>query len=60
MSDEESPEEGTAHGGSYNVLNLPPTIQTNMSTSHGMENQALDTDFPEGFKTLQTTSDSKM
>jgi hypothetical protein len=25
-----------------------------------VENPALDTDFPEGFKTLQTTSDSRM
>lgn len=60
MSDEESPDEGTAHGGSYNVSNLPPMTQTNISTSQGMENPALDTDFPEGFKTLQTTSDSQM
>lgn len=60
MSDEESPDEGTAHGGSYNVSNLPSMTQTNISTSQGMENPALDTDFPEGFKTLQTTSDSRM
>jgi hypothetical protein len=60
MSDEESPEEGTVQGGSYNVSNLPPMTQATISTSRGMDNPVLDTDFPEGFKSLQVTNDSQM
>jgi hypothetical protein len=60
MSDEESPDETVAHGGSYNVSNLPPMTPTNITTSQGVDNPALETDFPKVFKTLQTTSDSQM
>jgi hypothetical protein len=60
MSDEESPDETTGHVGSYSVSNLPPMTQINNSTSQGMDNPALETDFPKVFKTLQTTTDSQI
>lgn len=60
ISDEESPDETIEHGGSYSVSNLPPMTQINNSTSQGMDNPALETDFPKVFKTLQTTTDSQI
>lgn len=59
MSDEESPDEAVTHGGSY-VSNLPPATPTNISNSQGVDNPALETDFPNVFKVLQTTSQSQM
>jgi len=60
MSDEESPDETTGHGGSYSVSNLPPMTQTNNSASQGIDNPTLETDFPKVFKTLQTTNNSQI
>jgi hypothetical protein len=60
MSDEESPDETIGHGGTYSVSNLPPMTQTSNSTSQGLDNPALETDFPKVFKTLQTTNDSQI
>jgi hypothetical protein len=61
MSDEESPDETIGHGGSYGVSNLPPMMtQTNNSASLGLDNPALETDFPKVFRTLQTTTDSQI
>jgi hypothetical protein len=60
MSDEESPDETIGHGESYGVSNLPPMTHTNNSASQGLDNPALDTDFPKVFKTLQTTTNSQI
>ncbi|KAJ4450878.1 uncharacterized protein [Periplaneta americana] len=60
MSDEESPDETVPHGGSYNVSNLPPMTPTHASPSQGLDNPALDTDFPKEFQGIGATSDSRM
>ncbi|PSN43191.1 hypothetical protein C0J52_11304 [Blattella germanica] len=59
MSDEESPDEGPARGGTYNVSNLPP-MSNAVSPTQGVDNPALDTDFPKVFNTIQTSGASQM
>ncbi|KAJ9598024.1 hypothetical protein L9F63_026868, partial [Diploptera punctata] len=59
MSDEESPDEGPVRG-KYNASNIPPMTNANITPSEGVDNPALDTDFPKMFNTIQTQGATQM